>query len=320
MNLNLNNIANNFTRTFNKVGIQLKKHSPEILVVAGVVGTVTSTVMACKATTKVNDVLADSKEELDKIHVAGERLEKGEELICADGSHYTEENHKKDLAIVYTKSAIKVAKLYAPSVILGALSITAILSSNNILRKRNVALAAAYTAVDKSFKEYRGRVVERFGKELDHELRYNIKAKEFEETVVDEKTGKEKKVKKTVEVSELDQYSDYAKFFDEGCAGWSKDPEKNLFFLRRQQDYANEVFKAKGHLFLNDVYDMLGIPRTKAGQIVGWIYDEKNPIGDNFIDFGIYDTHKEANRSFVNGYERTILLDFNVDGNILDLI
>ena len=320
MNLNLNNIANNFTRTFNKVGIQLKKHSPEILVVAGIVGTVTSTVMACKATTKVNDVLADSKEELDKIHVAGERLEKGEELICADGSHYTEENHKKDLAIVYTKSAIKVAKLYAPSVILGALSITAILSSNNILRKRNVALAAAYTAVDKSFKEYRGRVVERFGKELDHELRYNIKAKEFEEKVTDEKTGKEKTVKKTVEVSELNEYSDYAKFFDEGCAGWSKDPEKNLFFLRRQQDYANEVFKAKGHLFLNDVYDMLGIPRTKAGQIVGWIYDEKNPIGDNFIDFGIYDTYKEANRNFVNGYERTILLDFNVDGNILDLI
>ena len=320
MNLNLNNITNNFTRTFNKVGIQLKKHSPEILVVAGIVGTVTSTVMACKATTKVNDVLADSKEELDKIHVAGERLEKGKELLCNDGSKYTEEQNKKDLAIVYTQSAIKVAKLYAPSVILGALSITAILSSNNILRKRNVALAAAYTAIDKSFKEYRGRVVERFGKELDHELRYNIKAKEFEETVVDEKTGKEKKVKKTVEVSELDQYSDYAKFFDEGCAGWSKDPEKNLFFLKRQQDYANEVFKAKGHLFLNDVYDMLGIPRTKAGQIVGWIYDEKNPVGDNFIDFGIYDTHKEANRSFVNGYERTILLDFNVDGNILDLI
>ena len=320
MNLNLNNITNNFTRTFNKVGIQLKKHSPEILVVAGVVGTVTSTVMACKATTKVNSILDESKTELDKIHDAGEKLKNGEDLICADGSHYTEENHKKDLAIVYTKSAIKVAKLYAPSVILGALSITAILSSNNILRKRNVALAAAYTAVDKSFKEYRGRVVERFGKEIDHELRYNVKAKEFEETVIDEKTGKEKKVKKTVEVSELDQYSDDAKCFDEGCAGWSKDPEKNLFFLRRQQDYANERLKAKGYLFLNEVYDMLGIPRTKAGQIVGWIYDEKNPIGDNSVDFGIYDTHKEANRNFVNGYERTILLDFNVDGNILDLI
>lgn len=319
MNLNLNNITNNLTRSFNKVGIQLKKHSPEILVVAGVVGTVTSTVMACKATTKVNDVLDESKVELEKIHSAAERLENGEELLCNDGSKYTEEQNKKDLAIVYTQSAIKVAKLYAPSVILGALSITAILSSNNILRKRNVALAAAYTAVDKSFKEYRGRVVERFGKELDHELRYNVKAKEFEEKVTDEK-GKEKIVKKTVEVSELDKYSDYAKFFDEGCAGWSKDPEKNLFFLKRQQDYANEVLKAKGYLFLNDVYEMLGIPRTKAGQVVGWIYDEKNPIGDNIVDFGIYDTNKASNRLFVNGYERTILLDFNVDGNILDLI
>ena len=65
---------------------------------------------------------------------------------------------------------------------------------------------------------------------------------------------------------------------------------------------------------------MLGIPRTQAGQIVGWIYDEKHPIGDNKVDFGIYNTYNEANRNFVNGYERTILLDFNVDGNILDMI
>lgn len=318
--MNLTNITNSMTRSFNKLGIQLKKHSPEILVVAGVVGTVTSAVMACKATTKINDVLDESKVDLEKIHSAAERLENGEELLCNDGSKYTEEQNKKDLAIAYTQSAIKVAKLYAPSVIIGALSITAILSSNNILRKRNVALAAAYTAVDKSFKEYRGRVVERFGKEMDRELRYNIKAKEFEETVTDEKTGKEKKVKKTVEVVGVDGYSDYSKFFDEGCAGWSKDPEQNLFFLKRQQDYANEVLKAKGYLFLNDVYEMLGIPRTKAGQVVGWIYDEKNPVGDNVVDFGIYDGHRKTNRDFVNGYERTILLDFNVDGNILDLI
>ena len=311
--MKINEIMNNATRAFNKTGIKLKKHSPEILVVAGVVGTVTSAVIACKATIKLNDILNESKETIDKIHYAIDNPEKLSE-------EYTEEEGKKDLAIVYTQSVLKVTKLYAPSVILGTLSITAILTSNNILRKRNVALAAAYTAVNKSFKEYRGRVVERFGKELDHELRYNIKAKEFEEKVIDEKTGKEKTVKKTVEIAEIDQYSDYAKFFDEGCAGWTKDPEKNLFFLRRQQDYANEVLKAKGYLFLNDVYDMLGIPRTKAGQIVGWIYDEKNPIGDNFVDFGIYDGNKETVRNFVNGYERTILLDFNVDGNILDMM
>lgn len=312
MKVKVNEIMNNATRTFNKVGFKIKKHSPEILIAAGVVGTVTSAVMACKATTKLDDILADSKENIEKIHYATEHPEELPE-------EYTEEDGKKDLAVVYAQSALKVFKLYAPAVALGALSITAILTSNNILRKRNIALAAAYTAVDKSFKEYRGRVVERFGKELDNELRYNIKAKEVEEVVTNE-DGTESIEKKTVNVSTLDQYSDYARFFDESCAGWTKDPEMNLCFLRRQQDYMNEVLRIKGYMFLNDVYEALGIPRTKAGQVVGWIYDEKHPIGDNAIDFGIYDTNKERNRDFVNGYERTILLDFNVDGNILDMI
>lgn len=307
-------LMNNLSRTFNKVGFNLKKHSPEILVVAGVVGTVTSAVMACKATTKLNGILEDAKTDIDKIH----EVSADEEFMAEHD--YTEEDSKKDLAIVYTQTAIKLVKLYAPSVILGGLSIGAMLTSNNILRKRNVALAAAYTAVDKSFKEYRGRVVDRFGKELDRELRYNIKAKEVEETIVDE-NGKEKTVKKTVNVVDPTVYSDYAKFFDDGCTGWTKDPEFNLMYLKRQQEYANDLLQAKGHLYLNEVYDMLGIPRTKAGQVVGWIYDEKNPVGDNFVDFGIYDSAlKEVNRDFVNGYERTILLDFNVDGNILDLM
>lgn len=307
-------LMNNLSRTFNKVGFNLKKHSPEILVVAGVVGTVTSAVMACKATTKLNGILEDAKTDIDKIH----EVSADEEFMAEHD--YTEEDSKKDLAIVYAQTAVKLVKLYAPSVILGGLSIGAMLTSNNILRKRNVALAAAYTAVDKSFKEYRGRVVDRFGKELDRELRYNIKAKEVEETIVDE-NGKEKTVKKTVNVVDPTVYSDYAKFFDDGCTGWTKDPEFNLMYLKRQQEYANDLLQAKGHLYLNEVYDMLGIPRTKAGQVVGWIYDEKNPVGDNFVDFGIYDSAlKEVNRDFVNGYERTILLDFNVDGNILDLM
>lgn len=310
--MKMNELMNSATRTLNRVGFKVKKHSPEILIAAGVVGTVTSAVMACKATTKLNDILEESKDAIEQIHYA---TENPEELP----KEYTEEDGKKDLALVYTQTAVKVVKLYGPAVALGALSITAILTSKNILRKRNIALAAAYTAVDKSFKEYRGRVVERFGKELDHELRYNIKAKEIEETVTNE-DGTESVTKKTVNVSGLDAYSDYAKFFDESCVGWSKDPEQNLFFLRRQQDYANEVLKAKGYLFLNDVYDMIGIQRTKAGQCVGWIYDEKNPIGDNVVDFGMYDTYKEGCRNFVNGYERSILLDFNVDGNILDMI
>ena len=296
-------------RSLIKAGFKVKKHSPEILVVVGVAGVVTSTVMACKATTKAGDILEEHKNQMNAI----------DQVVKMDRNDYTEEDHKKDTTIVYTQTAIKFVKLYSPSIMIGVLSLGCIIYSHKILNKRNAALAAAYATVDRGFKEYRGRVVERFGKELDHELRYNIKAQEFEKTEVDKK-GNEKVVKETVNVADPNLYSDYARFFDDGCNGWSKDPEQNLTFLKCQQAYANEKLKANGYLFLNDVYKMLGIPATKAGQIVGWIYDEKNPIGDNFVDFGLYDMNKPVVRDFVNGYERTILLDFNVDGNILEMM
>ena len=306
-------IINKMSRSFHKVGFQLKKHSPEILIAAGVVGTVTSAVMACKATLKVEEIVDDSKRKIDVIH---ESTEKG---CTPAGQDYSEEDGKKDLTLVYTQTAIKLVKLYGPSVALGALSITAIVKSHNILTKRNAALAAAYATVDKGFKEYRGRVIERFGKELDHELKYNIKAKEIKETIVDE-NGEEKVVTKTISVADPNKHSDYARFFDDGCTGWTKDAEYNLTFLKMQQAFANERLKREGYLFLNDVYEMLGIPRTRAGNVVGWVYDEQNPIGDNFVDFGIYDLYNEKARDFVNGYERTILLDFNVDGDVLSLM
>ena len=311
--MNMSNIINSATKTFHRVGFQIKKHSPEILLVTGITGVVTSAVMACKATTKVDAIVEETKKSIDMIH---EGMEAGN--IC--DVEYTEEDGKKDLAIVYIQTGVKFAKLYGPSVLLGLTSIGCILASNNIIHKRNVALSAAYTAIDRSFKGYRSRVIERFGESMDRELRYNIKTQEVKETVVDEETGKKKTVKSTVSVVDPNTYSDYARFFDEYCAGWTKDAEYNLMFLRQQQNYANELLKSRGHLFLNEVYDMLGIDRTKAGNIVGWVYDEKHPIGDNFVDFGIYVLDNEKARDFVNGRERSILLDFNVDGDILSLM
>lgn len=302
-------ISNNITRSLHKVGFKIKKHSPEILAVVGVVGVGATVVTACVATTKLSDILDETTDTIEKIN---------ETVSNPDfADKYSEEDATKDKVIVYTQTSVKIAKLYAPSVILGVASVGCFLTSHNILRKRNIALAAAYATVDKGFKEYRSRVVERFGEALDQELRFNIKAKEFEEVVINEK-GEEEIVKKTVSVVDPNTYSDYARFFDEACPGWSKDPEYNLTFLKRQQNFANEKLQTNGFLFLNDVYEMIGIPKTKAGQIVGWIYDEKNPVGDNFVDFGIYDVNNEAKRDFVNGYERSILLDFNVDGNIWD--
>lgn len=300
------------TRNLHKVGFQLKKHSPEILVGAGVVGVVASAVMACKATTKLNDILEETKDQVDKIHEVKENPEFAEK--------YTEEDSKKDLTIVYAQTGLKLAKLYGPSIILGAMSLGCIVTSHGIMRKRNVALTTAYAAVDSSFKKYRGRVIDRFGEELDKELKYNIKTKEVEETVVNE-DGTESTVKKTIHVADdPNEHSPYAIFFDAGNKGWDSDPEMSKFFLIRQQNYANEKLKEQGYLFLNDVYEMLGARKTKAGQIVGWVYEEGNPDYDNYVDFGIFDIHREKARDFVNGYEQVILLDFNVDGNILDLM
>lgn len=310
-------IPDSVTRAFNNVSFKLKKHSPEILVVTGVVGVVASAVLACKATTKVSEILEESKETVDTIK---EGMKAGE----IKGKEYDAETGKKDLTITYVQTGLKLAKLYAPAVGLGALSIASILSSNNILRKRYVGAAAAYATVDKGFKEYRSRVVERFGEEVDRQLRYNIKAKEIEETTVDE-NGEVQTVNVIKHYVDPTDISGYARYFDEWTRDekgnvvrnhfWDPNKEYNLLFLKAQQNYANDLLKAKKRLFLNEVYEMLGLPKTKAGQIVGWVYDEECPTGDNYVDFGMYVSSQNYS-DFLYSDNEAILLDFNVDGNI----
>lgn len=299
-------IMNRATRALAKTKFTLKKHSPEILVVAGVVGTVASAVMACKATTKIDGILENHKKQVDAIH---EALENPETIGNAE---YTVEDSKKDLTIVYAHTAVDFVKLYAPAVGLGVLSITAILTSNNILRKRNIALATAYTALDKSFKDYRGRVIERFGKELDRELRFDIKEKEIEEVTVNE-DGSENVTKKHVRVVDGHNLSEYAIFFDETCNGYEKDPELNRMIITRVQDWANNKLQRDGYLFWNDVRKELGLDRTRSGQCVGWVLDGE---GDGYVDLGLFTAY--VNNRFVNGYEPVAILDPNVDGEILN--
>ena len=295
-----NEIMTSAKRTFSKVGFGLQKKSPEILVGIGIVGAVASAVLACKATTKAGAIVEESKNSLADIREAKENG------VTKAGESYSEEDHKKDLAIAYVQTGVKFAKLYAPAVMLGAASIASILASHNIMKKRNVALAAAYAAVDKSFKDYRDRVIERFGEQVEKELRYNIKAQEIEETVTDDK-GKEKKVKQNVNVADENwdgsDYGPYAKVFDDTHSDWKQDPEMNLFYLRARQAQAN---------------DMLGFKRTKAGAVVGWIYDDKKPYGDNFVDFGMTEIRRHDADS--DEYKRAFILDFNVVGDITSKI
>lgn len=301
-----NEIIKNIGNITTKVGMKIKKYSPEILIVAGIAGTVVSAVLACKATTKVGEILEETKETLNTIH---EGMESGE----IKGHEYTEDDGKKDMVLVYSKTALNLAKLYGPSLILGALSITSILASNNILRKRNVAIGAAYAAIDQSFKDYRNRVIDRFGEQVDNELKYGIKAKKLDSIEVDTETGKEKKVKKTVMVTDPNLKSDYAIYFDSKSRNYENNPDYNRMFLRAQQNYANDKLQTRGHLFLNEVLDDLDLPRTKAGQIVGWTKDGP----DGYVNFHIIDVEREMEDG---RYEPAILLDFNVEGNIWDKI
>ena len=306
--MNKVDILNKASRTFYKTGFKLKKHSPTILAVAGTVGVVTSGVMACRATTKISTIIDEHHDNVNEIH----------DYIEENGfsDKYTEKDSNKDLTIVYAQTGVKLVKLYAPSVILGTVSLAAMLGSNHILRKRNVALTAAYTTAAKTFRTYRDRVVDRFGEGLDEELRYGIKTKEIEETVTDEK-GKEKKVKKTVDVVNIEDIDGYSRLFYEGNPGWDNDPRFTRMYLLSQLKYANTLLKKRGYLTLNEVYKMLGFSLIPDGQIMGWFYDEEHP---NTVDFGILDTNDEMMIRFFNGDEKAVLLKFNINGNILDKI
>lgn len=271
-----------------------RKHSPTVLFAFGVAGVTCSTVLACRATLKLESVLDKAQNDLEMAR-------------ALDHEDYSDIDRKKDVAIVYVRSVTEIGTLYAPSILLGAASIAALTTSHNILTRRNVALTAAYAALEKGFTDYRERVIDKFGEEEDRKLRY-----EHEEVEIVDSKGKKKKV---LRVSS-DAESIYARFFDQMSPSWSKEPEYNLLFLRAQQNYANDLLKSRGHLFLNEVYNMLGIPHSGAGAVVGWVIGKD---GDNFVDFGIFEDN-EGCRDFVNGREGSILLDFNVDGVIYDKI
>lgn len=313
--MNFSNAIQTAKFAIGRGGLILKKYSPEILTAAGVIGTVGSTVLACKATLKVEDILDEAKKKSNLINAVHD----GEIEVDAE---YTDKDYSKDLLVNRTQTAVKLIKLYGPAISLGALSITAILGGQHILRKRNVAVMAAYKLCEESFNNYRSRVKDELGEEKDRQFYYGM----TEETVKDKvksKDGKTKTVTKKVEKAPDHLYSQYARFFDEANINWDKSPEQNMYFLKMVQNQMNDKLKARGHVFLNEVYDALGFNRSEAGQLVGWVWNRDNTAmeaGDGYIDFGIFDGNDYAKRAFVNGDERSILLDFNIDGMIYDLI
>lgn len=295
-----------------KIGLGFKSASPEIFVGAGIGCMIAGTIFACKATLKADEVLKEKDLNIAKIKKLKDTADDENNHVVSKDD-YSDENYRKDIFVAYAKMARGFVKLYAPAIAFSAVGIAAVLQGHGVLTKRNVAIAAAYETVKEGYSEYRKRVVDELGDEADKRFRYGVQKKDIEVEEEQEDGTVKKKTKKNADV--IEGYSKNAKFFDSASQYWCKSAEYNLLFLRERQEYANNILHQRGHLFLNEVYDMLGIPRTEEGQVEGWRDD-----GVGFVDFGIYELYREAARDFVNGYENVILLDFNTDGNILNKV
>jgi hypothetical protein len=287
-------IPKGVSRTMSRQILKTQKNSPTILFVAGVTGVVTATVLACRATLHVDNVLRDAelnREDAKKIRDGG-------------NTQASEETYVENLRHIKVTTSVAIVKAYAPSVGLTILSIAALTKSHNILTTRNAALTATVAGLERAFAEYQKRVVEEVGEDRELEIRYG--AEEVTKTIED-KNGP-KKVKALAPGPKAG-YSPYARFFDETNVNWNGVAgEYNVMFITLQQNWANDKLHARGHLFLNEVYEELGLSHTQAGSQMGWILGH----GDDFVDFGHFDSDNPRAREFVNGQEPAILLDFNV--------
>lgn len=294
----------NVSRAFHRTGFKIKKASPEILIGAGIIGGVVTVVTACKATIKAQEIIEEAKDSIEKIHMVADMAANDEKMA----KKYIEDDLKKDLTIAYVQTGVKLAKVYAPSVITGAASIFCVLTGHNIIRGRNAALAAYAAAIKKNFDGYRGRLTERFGEELDNELLYGIKAQEIEETVTHE-DGTTEVVKKIVNAMDPNTVSDYGFLFDENCLGYTGDWETDYTIVKNIQAQLNNVLQTNTVVLLNDLRAAFGLRPSRAGQTVGWKLDGD---GDGYIDLGL--TRNERARAFSAGNEPYVWIDPNVDG------
>lgn len=294
-----------------KTKLGIKKHSPEILVATGIGTGIIAAVIACKQTIKANNIITVAREDL-------QHIENVKELAANNEVEYTEEDERADREIIGKRITIGMVKTYALPVGLGILSITCILAGHHILKKRNVALAAAYSALSTDFMNYRKRVVDKYGKDVDFMLKNGLEKQIVANQVVDPETGEVKETKEEVLTYDGDKLSQYARIFDEvGSTQWTPSADHNRAFLLMEQNYFNERIKTRGYIFLNEVYERLGFRPTKAGSVVGWVYQNADYEG---IDFGIFTAHTQKAAEFLEGTEPSIILDFNVQGDILSLV
>lgn len=285
------------TRFANRNALRIKKHSPQILFYGGIVGTVATTVLASRATLKavpVLDELRSQRAELDNF---------------ANSGDISKEDYSRAAKQQYTYAGVALTKLYGPVVIIGIGSLACLTKSHQQLTSRNAGLTAAYAGLFKTFENYRDRVRADLGSDVDQKFLHGTVKQEIEVTGKNGQT-------KTKEITALDPSSAAALtyWFDRKTSSWNAAPGYNQNMLDGQQDWCNILLAKRGHLFLNDVYDLLGIERTREGNILGWVHEDLGN-NDTFVRFG-----HQNDGEFIGGFKKDVMLEFNIHGPILDLI
>lgn len=311
-------------RGASKVKFKVVKYSPEICMVVGFATGIATIVTACKATLKSGDILddlANAKAEIEEKEQAaaeaGESFNKGLEMTKA----------YKDVAVGFTR-------LYGPTAALGAISAASFLGAYGIIKGRNTRLLGVSAASIQGLKEYRQRVVDKYGEEADRELASGVVNKDVLIKEVNPETGEvdtDKKNVPTMDQVMMEDPSNYDRIFARGLAKacQSYDPNTNEAFLQGQQTFFTYLLQTKGYVFLSEVYESLGFPVTPESRLVGWILDYADPnYRDKKVSFGnlmkvynrdgdfIFPTGRVEQSYIDSGY----YLTFNVDGLIWNLI
>ena len=314
--MNLAIVKNGATRLLGAKSLVLKQHGPTIMVVTGTIGMGLAVIEGSRASLKLEGILNEHHNSMQLIEDYSQAADEDGVIHLAETDEVvTLKDLETDRIKVYGRTVSRLAKNYAPTITLLACSTVLILSGYNILNKRNAALAAAYKAVDESFRDYRKRMVEKYGEDVDMALNHNMEKTKVE--TIDESTGKKKKttVDTFTESAKADMYS---RLFTGDCLNWHNNMDFNFDYLEAMEKHANNMLKSHGHLFLNEVFDMLGYPRTDVGAVSGWRYYTEE--GDGEVMFNpkeIWNTITALSGAKVP--DKSILLSFNVDpGTIYD--
>lgn len=300
---------------------KVKFRSPELLIGAGVAGLVVAAVVAVRRGVRWHTA---AKAEI--VHDL-------EMIKKAEGSpQYTREDRVRDYAQAIGKGVWSFTQIYGPSVAVGVASVVSILAGTGILKGRLAAMTSAAATAQAALERYRSRVREKLGEDADYEFAYEVSAKKAK--IKHEDGTKESLVTYHLVPSsgEWMAASPYSRLWDENAMEWCANRDIQFLTLRSLENHFNQELNARGVVFLNDVYKALGLPMSKDAALVGWIKDYEKPKmaklaselgrvpGDGVISFGVFENESPSARAYLAGDDNRVVLDFNVDGVIYDLI